>query len=924
MKKQFQWIFVLNLIMMSCAGGLFPVSAEESSYSGKIIQDIILASPEGTIFDDLKKKITLRQGDLLTSEKIKESLKIFYQMGEFSNVVVSTEETPDGILLKFTLIKKLRVGAIRWNGNASFSGKILEDFLKIRVDDELSPGWEDRVKKQLTTFYEKEGYFNTEIKGFTSPFDIPSRLVIHFTIHEGDQSTLGRIYFTGNLGIEEQTLLDALRIHSGFYYSKNSVQSYLDELIPLYLRKRFLRVKFGNPLLHSRSAGIVDLEIPVESGPQIFVSFSFTSTRHYLELTLLKQIVIEDEKSVEDSVLEESVKRLIEFYRNEGYPFVEVTAQRQEQSGGKVLRAHIQIFEGPRALLQDLVFTGNSSLSDEVLRNSISHQETGVWIPQFIRLPFLANDLQSLTEVYRMNGFLFTAVKENLRYSEDKKRGFIEFKISEGVRTLIQAVEFEAISPNFLPEIQKLVRSRTSGYYYTGTILQDKIAIVSFYHKKGYADATVEATASFNDRKDLATIRFKVDEGSLIKIGHIQLTGNEVTHPKVILREIDFKTGDNYQEEIMLKSQRKISRLGYFQTVRIRPLNPDEEEIQRDVEILVKERDAGAVEFGVGYADVERINGFAELSHKNIAGTGRRASIRTEISQIGNKEILTYTEPWIFDIPLDARSAIYYESKFNPNVNYTSTTVSGSVGVEKSIWEYYKLSLLYQNENIRYIDVPLDAQLAPEDSKGESHISSMNPSIIRDSRDDFLNPRNGSFNALWLRWAAQFMGSETQEVKISLQSSWFFPLGTRTTFAFSSRGGIAYNFGETLNVPISERFMMGGRSTVRGYAENTLGTAGQTLATGILTPLGGESMILFNWELRYNFPNSLGFVLFLDSGNVWESYHSGWSSPLKSSVGPGFRYNTPVGPLRFDLGFKLNKEEGESSSEFHFTLGHAF
>jgi outer membrane protein insertion porin family len=921
MKLQIQMI--LCVLIMICYIGLLNVSAEEPNLTGKQIQGIILTSPEGTVFEELKTKIPLHQGDILSTDKIKACLNIFYQMGEFSNIIVSTSETPGGVIITFTLLKKLRVGAIRWSGNSSYSGKSLEDFLKIKIDDELLPGWEERFKQQIAFFYEKEGYFNVEIECSAIPFDIPSRLIIKFSIKEGIQSTIGKIHFTGNIGIEEKTLLEALRIHAGFYYSHKTVQYYLNELIPLYMRKRYLRIKFGNPILHGRSPNIVDLEIPVEAGPQIWVSVSFSGNRHYLELTLLKQIIIDEEKSVDDSVLEESVKRLIEFYQTEGYPLVQVKAERQEESGGKVLRAHFQIAEGPRVILKDVIFTGNSSLPDSLLRSSISHQRTGRWVPQMIRIPALSDDVQSLIEIYRMNGFLIAEIKESIRYSGDKTQGIVTFDISEGIRTQVQKVEIEGVSTLFLPEVQKLIHSRRGDSYYTGTILQDKIAISSFYHKKGYADVTVEATVTF-PAKDLAEIRFGIDEGSLIKVGHIQLTGNDFTRSNVILREVDFKSGDDYQEDILLKSQRKISRLGFFQNVRIQPLNVDEEEVRRDVEIRVKERDAGAVEFGAGYADVERFNGFAELSHKNIAGTGRRAGIRTEISQIGNKEIVSYTEPWILGLPLDARSSIYYESKLNPSVNYTSSTVSGSIGVEKSVQELFKLSLIYQIENIRYVDVPVNAQLAPEDAKGESHIASINPSVIRDSRDDFLNPRTGSFNAIWLRWAAQFMGSQTQEVKLSLQSSWFFTPLARTTLAFSSRGGIAYNFGETPTVPISERFLMGGRSTVRGYSENSLGTPGQTLDSQTLAPLGGESMLLLNLELRYNLPNSLGMVLFFDSGNVWESYHTGWSSPLKSSFGPGIRYNTPVGPLRFDVGFKLNKEEGESSSEYHFTIGHAF
>lgn len=917
--------YFLLILMIFFVFPPFSAGADETDhFYGRTIQKIILASTEGDIFEELKKQLPVHEGDPLSVQKIKESIQVLYKIGEFSNILVSAKEDPAGITLQFTLIKKLRIGAIRIKGNRSFSNKRVEEALKLKIDDELVKGWEDRAEKALALFYRQEGFFNTRIKILPHPFEIPSRLSIDFYIDEGNQSTLGDIHFTGDTGLREKVLLDALRIHSGFYYSKNSIQTYINELLPLYSRKRYLKAKFNDPILHPHSPDRVDLEIPVQAGPQIFVYISLEGTRHYLNSTLLKQIIIDEEKGVDDSILDESVKRLIEFYQNEGYPFIDVKAKSEALANGKILNVFFQITEGPRVVLKDVNFRGNSLLPESVLRESISHQKTGIWVPNYIRISSIQSDVQALVELYRSHGFLFTEIKENTLIFQDKKRGIMEFEISEGVRTVVQNVQLDGFSESFLPDIQKILKTEKGGYYYTGTILQDKIAITSYYHKKGYPDASIEATAAFNENKDLADIRFQMDEGSLIKVGHIQLTGNEVTHPNVILREVDFKTGENYQEDIILKSQRKIARLGYFQSVRILPINPDEEVVDRDIEIQVKERNAGALEFGAGYADVERINGFAELSHKNIAGTGRRASIRTEISQIGNKESIGYTEPWIFNLPLDARSVIYYEYKYNPNVNYISSTVSGSIGVEKSVWENYKLSLYYQNENIRYIDVPLNAQLAPEDSRGESHISSINPSVIRDTRDDFLNPKQGSFNAFWLRWAAQFMGSQTQEVKLSLQSSWFYPVADRTILAVSSRAGIAYNFGDTVTVPISERFVMGGRSTVRGYPENMLGTVGQTIDPITLSPVGGESMVLFNLEVRHNFPNSLGFVLFFDSGNVWENYNTAWSSPLKSSIGPGLRYNTPVGPLRIDLGFKLNKEAGESDSEFHFTLGHAF
>ncbi|MFI5303928.1 MAG: outer membrane protein assembly factor BamA [Nitrospiria bacterium] len=927
MKRTFGFLPFLILIL-----SIIPfasVSADESSPFGKVIQKITLTSSEETLqdthYEELKKKLPIEVGNRLTSQLIRECLTILYKTGEFSNIAVSAQDVPEGIVLNFTLYKRLRIAEFHWKGNKGFLSNFLQDFLKLKINNELVLGWEKEVEKRLESFYRDRGYFNAKIKIITSPLKVPSRLRVDFIIDEGDQFTLGKIYFTGNTGFDEKTLLETLRIYPGFYYSKNSIQTYINPLFDLYHRKRYLNVKIKEPILHFKSSNQVDLEIPVDAGPQIFVYLKFKGPRNYLYSTLIKQISVDDEKSVDQSVLDDSAKRLADFYHNEGYPLVEVRSEPQVLSNGKILNAFFYVTEGPRVVITDLNFKGNASLPDELLRNSISHQKTDFWVPKYLRTPAIQDDLQSLTELYRTKGFLLTDVKDTIRYSNDKKTGAIDFNIIEGIRTLIQQVKFEGISPAHLPEIQKIVQSQKGGYYYNGTVLQDKFAISAYYRKKGYADVTVEASVIFkdNEKKDLAEINFKVDEGSLIKIGHIQLSGNSYTRANVILREVDFKQGDYYQEELILKSQRKIARLGYFQSVRIHPINVEEEDINRDVEIQVKERNAGAVEFGGGYADVEGLNGFAELSHKNIAGTGRTASARTEISQIGNREILSYTEPWIFNFPLNARSTAFYESIYNPNIDYTLKSIGGTVGVDKSIWDHYKLSLTYQYENDRYIDVPPAAKLAPEDYN-DANISSINPSIVRDTRDDFLNPGKGSINAIWLRWAAQFMGGDTQEVKISLQSSWYYSLGDRITVAFSSRGGIAYNFGETTSVPISERFTLGGRSTVRGYPENMLGTLDQTIDRATLTPLGGESMVVFNGELRYNFPKSFGFVLFFDSGNVWESYNEAWSSPLKSSVGPGLRYNTPVGPLRIDLGFKLNREYWESASEFHFALGHAF
>jgi outer membrane protein insertion porin family len=154
------------------------------------------------------------------------------------------------------------------------------------------------------------------------------------------------------------------------------------------------------------------------------------------------------------------------------------------------------------------------------------------------------------------------------------------------------------------------------------------------------------------------------------------------------------------------------------------------------------------------------------------------------------------------------------------------------------------------------------------------------------------------------------------------QSSFFASPTPKTTFAFSMRVGGSRKFGETTIIPLSERFFSGGRSTVRGYSQNELGVEGETINNG--TPTGGNAILIFNEEWRVSIYKSFGAVFFFDHGNVWREFDEIELGEIKSSVGAGLRYNTPVGPLRIDWGYKLNREGSDSAAEYHFMLGHAF
>ena len=198
----------------------------------------------------------------------------------------------------------------------------------------------------------------------------------------------------------------------------------------------------------------------------------------------------------------------------------------------------------------------------------------------------------------------------------------------------------------------------------------------------------------------------------------------------------------------------------------------------------------------------------------------------------------------------------------------------------------------------------------------------MNPAVIWDKRDDPFNPTQGSIHGFNIKEAMKELGSEVDFTKATVQSTWYLPAKEYLVLALSGRAGMAWPHHDTLEIPINERFYLGGSTTVRGYIQDSVGPYNLDTA-GNRIPTGGSSMIQLNAEIRLNSSGGSGFVIFTDAGNVWVDQNIRLDD-LRASYGVGFRYHTPVGPLRVDYGQKIHRLSGESAGELHFSIGQAF
>ncbi len=366
------------------------------------------------------------------------------------------------------------------------------------------------------------------------------------------------------------------------------------------------------------------------------------------------------------------------------------------------------------------------------------------------------------------------------------------------------------------------------------------------------------------------------------------------------------------------EERQALYRTGLFSKIDITP------EILNDKVDLIynfEEIPAGAFEIGFGYGEYERAKAFFELSYINLFGLNKQIFTRVELSTLESRSYITYVDPWFWK-DLTFKSSLILEKMNVKNIDtkdiiYKIKRLGLSTGFEKKFTDTFKAELLYELTSSKTWDVKPEVVISDIDI-GRVFISGVKASLIFDTRDNAFDPHKGWLAGVTSKLSNEFLGSEINFLKTSFYINKYTELTKWLVLANSIRAGWAWLYGKTEELPISERYFLGGRDSVRGYAQNTLGPKRNN------QPTGGNAFLMGNVELRTYLGKNFYLINFLDFGNLWSRVGDASVSKLKYTTGVGLRYKTPVGPLRIDYGYKLNREEGESRGEIHFSIGHTF
>ena len=940
-----------------------------AKYAGRVIADVRIVM-EGRAADPvLLEFVETRRGQPLAVAAVRESIAHLFSLGRFEDVQVEAVEGSAGVELTYNVIPLHAVDEIEYQGDLELPEGLLRQTVRDRYGATPRPGRREDMARTLADLYRDRGYFRATIKPVASVEHEPDRTLLTFHIDAGPRARVDDITIEGQTVVPEREFLTRVDVARGEPYERAEVQRRLDDFLDRLRQKGYYEATGTHRATTSEDGLTVDLAFDMHPGHVVTIGFEGDR----IEKDRVDDLVtIRREGSVDEDLLEDTDRRIETHFHQQGYWKASVTHERKETDTALAIVFRIQ-----RGLLYrvaaDVEITGNRGVRIEELRPLVEIEPGDVFLA-----PQLDKATAAIRDLYRRRGFAQAKIESAVNETDAGRPGEgavrPAIRITEGPRTVVGDVAISGNSRIPENELRPLIRSIRGEAFYEPQVAVDRDALLFEYLNRGYAGAAVTYALVPTPDGTRADVRFEIREGPQTIVDHVLIVGNTRTNASIIQRELLLREGEPLGLQDLAESQRRLSALGLFRRVRITELAHGASN-RRDVLVTVEEAAATTLEYGGG-VEANRLlratgptgeaeeqlefapRGFFDIGRRNLWGKNRTVALYTRLAlrpspepeepQAGRapfgfaeyRVVATYRQPRMLG-PNDATIAAAVEQGTRSSFNF------GRKGVSMEVFRRLTSTL---RASVRYSFVTtriFDPQFKPDDPEGlvidrlfpQVRLSTFSGAVARDTRDDLADPARGLFLSAEGGVGMRSLGGQVGFLKTYLQALWFRHLPVRRRVIFASRIAVGLADGLAREVtgpdgtveivedlPASERFFAGGDTTIRGFALDSVGTERTITPTGF--PRGGNAVIILNGELRIPVWGGLGTALFVDGGNVFSRVTEFDVGELRGAAGFGIRYFSPVGPVRVDVGFKLDRRvvggSLEPRREIHFSFGHAF
>ena len=741
----------------------------------------------------------------------------------------------------------------------------------------------------------------------------------------------------------EATIVRGVRVEG---LSRVAEQSVLD-ITQVYVNTHLDRESLSRSIKRIWATGFFDdvrvLSTPLDDGVEIVIVVKERPAIRKIEVTgydaieeeeIQKAITLKPFSILDRKKILSAVNGIRAQYKEEGYYLASVDYELVPAPNNLVDVA-FRIHEGNAIKVKSIELVGNEIIEDDEVEQFLQTKEAGYM--SFLtesgkyNPDLFQQDLDIVREYYLTKGFVNISVGNPVvSLDRNKDYMYITIPVDEGDRYQVGTVGVEGDFIKPQEEIEEGLVLATGETFSSLNVRADTVYLNHLYQDEGYAYVSISNANVLHPDQKTIDFTYVIQKGRKYRVGKIEMRGNERTADKVIRRELEITEGDWFSLSRIDESKARVTRLGFLENVTIEHRRAAEDGVV-DLIVNVSEKDTGSFQLGAGFSSLENFVFTAQVSKYNFLGRGQTISFQMIQSGLRSIFNVQFFEPYFFDTDLTFSLNLYdYVQDFT---DFTKNSTGGEIGWGYRITRDLILSLYYRIEHVeteiggwrRRSTVPISKIF------GQGITSSFQTNLGYDTRDNVMFPTKGQYTSFSVEHAAPYTGSETDFTRFLFRSRWYFPIFWKVVAKFN--GTLGYILSQDPSgVPIYERFLVGGIFTVRGFQRNSLGPhidvarvydPDSTLTSFVV---GGNKQLIFNAELEFPILEQVGIkgVLFFDAGNAFNESEHIDVLKLRTSVGFGIRWWSPVGPLRFEWGIPLDPHEGEDSIVFEFTIGNPF
>jgi outer membrane protein insertion porin family len=952
------------------------------SYEGQRVGSIDLTANPHLDTKPYRELIVQKPGEPYSNQKIQESIDALNHTAVFSKVQLKVQPDPGGLKLTFVLQPAYYIGMLKFPGGTKhFSYTRLLQVINLPDQTEFQQSQIGTAEAALTKFFHDYGFFLMKVHTDVQLDDANRLTHITFHIEAGKHAHIGKVEFRGAKPEENRQLqgtVQSLRarltgalLKHGKPYSPKRIQSAI-----ALVRKKLAQQNYPankivvSPADYHPDTNLADVAINVDTGPIIEIRvvgaklswIPFQSGRQKKRL-----ISIYDEESVDPDIVEESRRNLQDYFERKGYFEVKVNTNTQQQNDRTILT--FQIDKGRKYSVKEIAFIGNHHLSSSDLAAQVDVKE-GKWIIKHgtYSAKLTSQSAKNVENFYKDNGFEQAKVTPQAII---RNQGIhITFNVVEGDRTTVGNLRVDG---NKNIPFDQLHHGKGQFELLEGKpfsprrMSDDRNQIAAKYLDAGFLNSEVKTVVTRHpDDPHVVDVTYAITENQRVRISHVVYMGWDHTRLALLKKSANLAPEQPLSQGKLLQGESDLYDLGIFDWSSIGPRRQITDQAEEEALVKVHEAKRNSITYGFGLQISKRggnvptgsvavpglptiglhgakvlpseatfvsPRGSVEYRRLDLRGLGESLAISVLAERLDQRFITTYTDPHFRLSSWQALTSISAE-RTTENPLFQARLADASIQFQRFLnrEKTRQLQLRYNFNHTKLSQLLVPQLVLPADRNVQlSYVSS---TLIQDTRDKPLDAHHGVYSTIDFRIVPSALGSSANFTRLFSQYAFYKPLGS-LVFANSIRMGLAAPFAGS-DVPTSQRFFAGGGTTLRGFPTDEAGPVryipfcqgtSTTNCPLIPIPVGGNQLFILNSELRYPIPiiSNLGGVIFYDGGNVYRRINlPEFVNNYSNTVGIGLRYNTPIGPLRIDLGHNLNPVTGISATQFFITLGQAF